>query len=154
MKKKLFAIVTTIGIIGSVGVVYAAAAQTPAEIVSGLTGKAVDVLYAERADGKTFGTIASDAGKLEEFKEQMLEQKKEILDQRVEENVLTQEEADEVYNMIQENQTICDGTGNAGIGRNTGAGFGNGSGKGIGNGQGYGMRNGGGSGFGGCGLNR
>lgn len=152
--KRLMTIVMVISLIGSAGVAYAATAQTPADIVAELTGQTVDDLYAERAEGKTFGTIASDAGKLEEFKEQMLEQKKAILDQRVDEDILTQEEADEIYNTIKENQAICDGTGYAAVGRKAGARFGNGNGAGLGSGQGYGMGNGRSAGFGGCGFNR
>jgi hypothetical protein len=99
--------------------------------------------------------MAKDAGKLEEFKAQMLEQKKAILDQRVKDGKLTQEQADEIYNAIKNNQANCDGTGSAAIGRKYGAGFGLGSGMGNGQGagRGAGMRNGYGMGAG-RGMNR
>jgi len=64
--KKLVAAATIVGILGVVGVAgasYATGATTPA--------------------GKTYGTIAKDAGKLDEFKAENLEQKKAILGQRV-----------------------------------------------------------------------
>ncbi len=147
--KKLVAIVAVVGVLGTAGVAFAAA-QTPADVVAGLTGKTLEDLYAERAEGKTFGAIAKDAGKLEEFKQQMLEQKKAILYQRVEAGELSQEKADEIYNTIKDRQATCDGTGNAQLGGKYGAGFGNrvgrghGMGKGMGKGmgRGAGMRNG------------
>jgi hypothetical protein len=157
--KKMIAAVTVVGMLGAAGAAYAATAKTPAEIASELTGKPIEDLYKERASGKTYGTIAKDAGKLEEFKAQMLEQKKAILDQRVKDGKLTQEQADGIYNSIKDNQAICDGTGSAGIGKKYGAGFGqgNGMGRGRGAGRGAGMYNGGGFGGGmgaGRGLNR
>ncbi len=135
--RKLFAVVLMIGLLGAVGIAYAAA-QTPADIVAGLTGKSVEALAAERAAGKTYGTIASEAGKLEEFKTQMFAQKKAVLDERVQAGTMTQEQADKVYAALQANQANCDGTGSAGIGKANGAGFGKGMGKGTGAGQGMG----------------
>lgn len=145
--KKLLAVVTVVGVVGAAGAVFAAA-KTPAEITSELTGKTVADVYNERSEGKTFGTIADEAGKLNEFKAQMLEQKKAVLDQRVKDGILTQEKADEIYNAIKNNQAACDGTGNAQIGKKYGAGFGQGQGKGMGRGQGAGMCNGCGAGRG------
>ena len=156
--KKTVAILGTLGIIASSTAVYAATAiaKTPAEIVSGLTGKTTTQLYTERATGKTYGTIAKEAGKLTEFQKQMLAEKKVLLDQRVKDKTLTQAQADAIYNSIKTNQATCDGTGSAAIGRNSGlctgagagAGFGQGKGMGMGNGAGRGMRNGSGCGMG------
>jgi len=56
--------------------------KTPAEITASLTGKSVEQVISERVAGKTYRTIADEAGKLDEFKAQTLEQKKAILDQR------------------------------------------------------------------------
>jgi len=159
--KKLLVVATVVGLLGAAGAAYASTAKTPAEITAELTGKTVTELSSERSTGKTFGTIANEAGKLAEFKTQMLEQKKTLLDQRVNDGKLTQEQADNIYNNMQSNQATCDGTGNAGIGKNYGAGFGQGNGMGNGNGScdgtgkgnGSGMRNGTGMGFG-RGLNR
>lgn len=137
--KKFVALATVIGVLGLSGVVYAADIKTPADIAAALTGKTVAEVYEERSEGKTYGTIASEAGKLEEFKEQMLEQKKAILEQRVKDGELTQEQADQLLTRIQNNQAICDGTGNAGIGQSVRAGFGRGSGGGSGQGAGLGI---------------
>jgi len=153
--KKFATVITLVGLMGATSAVYAATSKTPAEITSGLTGKTVEEVYKEKTAGKTFGTIAKDAGKLDEFKTQMLEQKKAILDQRVKDGKLTQAQADEIYNAIKANQATCDGTGSAQIGKKYGAGFGQGQGigmgKGQGNGRGQGLRNGSGMGRG---LNR
>lgn len=147
--KKTIAIIAIIGTLAVTGAAFADGFKTPADIVASLTGKTTSELYQERAAGKTYGTIAKDAGKLDEFQAQMLEQKKAVLDQRVKDGILTQAEADTIYNNIKNNQATCDGTGSAGIGRNAGVGFGNGgAGRGMGNGMGNGMRNGMGRGAG------
>lgn len=119
MKKfrKLAAIIAAIVVITAVGAVFAAEFKTPAEIVSGLTGKSIESLDAERAEGNTYGSIAAENGKLDEFKAQMLEQKKAILDQRVADGKLTREKADEIYNTLKEKIASCDGTGTPGMGR-------------------------------------
>jgi len=137
--KKLIATVAVLGVLGAGGVVFASEILTPAQIAADLTGKSVTEVTEERADGKTYGTIANEADKLDEFRIQMLEQKKAILDQRVKDGTMTQEEADQIYNAIKENQALCDGTGNGKIGKGCGAGFGNGNGNGLGKGRGQGM---------------
>lgn len=150
--KKTIAITLAVGVIGAMGVAYAATAKTPAEIAASVTGKTVTEVTAERSQGKTYGTIAKDAGKLTEFQVQMLEQRKADLDQRVKDGRLTQAQADTIYNNIKNNQLTCDGTGSARIGRQSGAGFGQGTGgcggQGCGIGGGQGMGRGNGQGFG------
>ncbi|KUO72324.1 MAG: hypothetical protein APF81_21720 [Desulfosporosinus sp. BRH_c37] len=140
--KKLIAAATIVGVLGVTGAAYAVGAMTPAGIAAGLTGQTVEQVTAERAAGKTYGNIASEAGKLDEFKAQILEQKKIILDQRVKDGNLTQAQADQIYASIKTNQISCDATGRAGIGSRNGVGFGQGMGKGAGqhNGGGFGTR--------------
>ncbi|MDR3600886.1 MAG: hypothetical protein P4L49_10465 [Desulfosporosinus sp.] len=136
--KLYIAAATIVGLLGVTGTAFAAVTgQTPAEIAASLTGKTVAQVTAERATGITYGTIAKEAGKLDEFKAATLEQKKLILDQRVVDGNLTQEQADTIYNRLVTNQATCDGTGSTAMGKGMGAGFG----QGMGNGQ----RNGGGS---------
>jgi len=148
--KKLIVAITAVGVLGAAGAVYAWETKNPAEITAGITGKSVEDVYNERQTGKTYGTIAKESGKLDEFKQSMLEQKKVVLDQRVKDGNLKQQQADEIYNTIKNNQVSCDGTGNAKIGKKFGAGFGRG--QGMGKGMGYG---GFGSGMGyGRGMNR
>ncbi len=137
--------------------------KTPAEAVAGLTGRTVESVIAERIEtGKTYGAIADEAGMLEEYKAESLEMKKDSLDAQVAAGRITQERADAILKAIEENQTVCNGTGTARIGQSMGAGFcGSGSGAGFGacgagSGTGYGVGRGqgggGGRGIGGMGL--
>lgn len=132
--KKLVAVSLSVLVIGAAGMVYAADLKTPAEVAAALTGKSVNEIYVEREGGKTYGTIANEAGKLDEFKTELLKQKKAILDEKVKNGQITQQQADEIYNNIKNNQAACDGTG-----RKNGMGFGMGIGRG-GNGLGCGIR--------------
>lgn len=132
---------------GSVTAFAASQYATPAEAVAGLTGREVQSVIDERIEsGKTYGTIASEAGVLDEFKTEMLEMKKDKLAARVAAGTMTQEQADAILARIEANQANCDGTGNgmngAGCGMGTGFGQGGGQGRGQGRGMGSGMRNG------------
>lgn len=85
-----------------------------------------------------FGTPVESLKEERQFKASMLENKKAILNERVSQGQITQEEADKILSEIEENMKNCDGTGNKGVGKKYGVGFGRG--KGQGNGQG--MKNG------------
>ena len=98
--------------VGSAATVVAADYQTPAETIASLTGRPVSEIIQEAVDsGKTYGMIAAEAGKLEEFKEERLNVKEQILDENVENGAISQEEADNILEDIKERQAICDGTG-------------------------------------------
>jgi hypothetical protein len=74
--------------------------------------------------------VEYDEDALEEFRNEMLENKKAILDERVNDGILSEEEADEILKYIEKMQEYClENGGGLGIMRNT---FGKGSG--IGNG--------------------
>jgi hypothetical protein len=140
--KKLVTAATIIGIIGLAGIAsasYATGSTTPAGIVSTLTGKSQEQVSTERAAGKTYGTIASEAGKLDEFKSENLERRKVILDQRVKDGYLTQAQADAAYDAMKANQASCDGTASTRMGQRNGSGSGQGMGAGQRNGGGRGM---------------
>ena len=138
--KKLIAVATIVGSLGIVGVAGAATgATTPAGIVSALTGRSIEAVTAERAAGTTFGAIAQDAGKLEEFKTEILVQKKAMLEQRVADGNITQEQADTMVKSMETNQVTCDTTGSAKLGQKSGIGFGQGAGRHSGGGMGRGM---------------
>ncbi len=148
--KSYIAAATIVGILGVSGTAFAAVTgRTPAEIAASITGRTVEQVTAERATGITYGSMAKESGKLNEFKTASLEQKKAILDQRVADGKLTQAQADAIYNQLVANQATCDATGSAAIGKNLGIGFGQGQGWGLGKGQGMGQgvnqRNGSGS---------
>ena len=152
--KKLVLVVAALGVLGTAGTVYAATLKTPAQITSEVTGQTAEAVTSERASGKTYGTIANEAGKLDEFKNQMLEQRKALLDQQVTDGKLTQNQADEIYSAIKNNQLTCDAAGAGQVGKGygmrggNGQGMGMGMGQGYGNGQGRGMGQGYGNGFG------
>lgn len=135
----------------SITALAAAAYESPAEAVAGLTGKTLEDVIAEKSEtGKTYGQLANDAGVLDEFKAASLEMKKDILAAKVADGQITQEQADELLAAITENQTTCDGTGSAGIGQGVGAGFGS-NGCSLGSGNSYNGQNGqGGNGQGTC----
>lgn len=67
-----------------------------------------------------------------ESRSEVLQIKKDILNERVANGTITREKADEIINALEENQLNCDGTGSDGIGRKYGAGFGGMMGKGQG----------------------
>jgi len=129
--KRLIAVLVATGIM-SIGTVAFAAVASPAEIVSGLTKRAITEVQAERAKGQTYGSMAEEAGKLNEFKVATLDSKKAWLDEQVAAKKMTQEEADKIYNDIKEAQLTCDGDGSAQIGKENGANFGGGMGSGTG----------------------
>ena len=138
------AVVLTIGAVSGTAMA-ASIYSNPAEAAADLTGQSIETVIAERQEGTTYGAIADEAGVLDEFKDAMLELKKDVLDERVAAGDMTQAEADEIIAAIEEHMEDCDGTGGAGIGRLYGAGFGSG-GQGLG--QGLGSAQGGGYGGG------
>jgi len=136
--KKIILSMAVVSVLSTSVVFGVVATKSQADITADVTGKTVSEVSKERASGKTYGAIASEAGKLDEFKEESLLQKKEVLDQRVNDGKLTKAEADKIYNDIVANQETCDGTGSARIGKMNGGGFGLGRGQGMGKGSGQG----------------
>ena len=134
--------------------------QSPAEALAGITGRTVESVVAEKVEsGKTFVMIANDAGKLREYQSEVSEMRKDKLNAQVAAGSMTQEKADAIIQSLEENQAICDGTGNGKIGKSFGARFGSyGTGLGTGGancGTGIGRGQGGGGcrmGTGGLGL--
>lgn len=148
--KKIFTLILAIGMmmVFSVSVFAAEPSNnynTPAEIVAGLTGRTVESVIAERLEsGKTYGTIASEAGMLEKFRSESLKMKKDNLDKQVSIGNLTQAECDAILAAIKANQTLCNAAGTSqnkcapGTGIGGGRGVGRGQGKGQGSGRGTG----------------
>ncbi len=141
IKSFLFLLAALILFTASSITVSAAGNETPADIVARLTGRDVtDVIQEKLNTGKTYGTIAKEAGKLDEFKAECLELKEQILKENVENGLLSQDEADDILAAIKENQAICDGTGNGNCWNGTpGYGCGFGWNRNPGNGCGYGQ---------------
>ena len=150
--------VVLVVLVGAVSLSFAATDwKTPAEILSGLTGKSVDEILDGRQSGLSLGEQATAAGQLDAFKEERLAQMRSRLDEAVQEDVLTQEEADTRYQTIVDRQALCTGTGNpdgtaagnglcggagSGLNREAGSGMGRGRGMGLGKGLGNGLGNG------------
>ncbi len=153
----LGAVVLTIGAT-SVTAFAASTFGTPAEIASKVTGRTVEQVTEEKfQNGITYGGVAKNYDSLEEFQATMLENKIAILNERVAEGTMTQDEADEIIETLKENQATCDGTAQARTGQSFGAAFGgmmgNGQGQRLGSdGQGRGFGQGQAKGQGGNGL--
>lgn len=89
--------------------------KTNAEIVSEITGEDLDTIISKHFEtGKSYGTIAKEAGFLDEFKSIIFEQKKLKLNEDIANGIITQEQGDEILQTIEQNQLICDGSGNLG----------------------------------------
>jgi len=140
MKKILIGVITAgMLLVGATGVL-AATFKSPAEIYAELKGVTVEEAYAAKAQGSTYGQLADEAGVLDEFKSQMLENRKAIIQERVANGQLTQEQADAIIKNMEANLAACDGTGmygrsgtgqalggfGKGMGRNGGCGIGGG----------------------------
>jgi hypothetical protein len=111
MKKILIGVITAgMLLIGATGVL-AATFKSPAEIYAELKGGTVEEAYAAKATGKSFGRLADEAGVLDEFKAKMLENRKTVIQERVANGQLTQEQADFIIKNMETNQANCEGTG-------------------------------------------
>ncbi len=133
----------------SLTVFAASVYKTPAEAAAGVTDRTTESVINERIQtGKSFGEIAAEAGKLDEFKSEVLQIRKDGLETMVKEGKITQEKADQIVQAIEDNQAICDGSGDAQICQTVGYcgnGYGAGAcGTGINNGGGRGQNGGGG----------
>lgn len=117
---------------------FAATYGSPAEAAAGLTGKSLETVLSEHWNGTSYGSMAEEAGKLEEFKTAVYELHEERLKQDVADGRISQEDADEILERIKERQADCDGTGtrDGSFRRGGGMGRGRGNGNGIGRGQG------------------
>lgn len=110
MKKILIGVLTAgLVLVGATSVV-AATYKSPAEVYAGLKGVTVEEAYAERSAGSSYGQLADQAGVLEKFKAEMLENKKAMIQNRVENGNLTQEQAELYIERIETNQANCDGS--------------------------------------------
>lgn len=131
--KTAIVIIAVLALLATSFTAFAYAAGSPAEILSGLTGRSAEEISNEKVQsGTTYGQIAYDEELWEEFRTEMLESKKAFLDEKVADGTLTQEQADTIYENMQLRQQNCTANG-------TGGGFGGGMmGLGYGGGRGCG----------------
>ncbi|HOD92889.1 MAG TPA: hypothetical protein PLT91_02730 [Clostridia bacterium] len=123
--KRIMVIGLVILSLGAVAIAGVAATEykTPAEAYSALNGVTTEEAYALRkSTGKTFGMLALEAGKSEEFKSIILQMKKDKINESVVSGEITQEEADALLAKLEANMANCDGTGMQGTGIGLGLG--------------------------------
>lgn len=147
-KKMLLLTTAAVAMLSLGAVAFADSLKTPAQIYSEVTGKTIEQAITERqTSGESYGQLAQDAGKYEEFKSQMLENRKALFDEKVKSGQITQAQADAILERIEN----CEGPGQGVCGNGLGNGFGRGGGCGMmngrgNNGNGFGWGNGQGNG--------
>lgn len=134
MKKLAVTVVMLLTLVlGSVAAYAASQYSSPAEVVAGLTGSDVQSVINERVQtGKTYGTMANEAGVLSQFQQEMMGMRKDALAAKVKDGTMTPAQADALIDRMETNQANCNGDGIGG-----GCGFGNGNLGG--NGKGHGL---------------
>lgn len=153
--KRASVILTAVLVLISMGtMVFAdAAIFNPFATLAELTKKTeaeIKVLH----ETKALSVIAKEAGVLEAFKAKIFDAKKAIIDQRVKDGKMTQQDADKVLSTMKTRMDACDGTSTklGRLGMGFGKGDGLGKGRGMGKGLGMGMGKGRGLGKGSCGT--
>lgn len=114
MKRKIITglLITSIFGIGVTNI-SALSYQSKAEKLAELTNKPLSEILIDRFENnKTFGEIANENNVLEEFKSYNYENKKNIVLEKVNNGILTDEEGKKILEEIEERQSNCDGTGN------------------------------------------
>ena len=91
-------------------VAVAADYKNPMDALSGVTGQTSDQIKSELQAGKTPGQIASDAGKLAEYRQALLDMYKAQLDSSVTAGKLTQAQADNMYSQAKSAIDAWDGS--------------------------------------------
>jgi len=111
------------------------------DVVASLTGKSVEDVQAARAQGTSFEKIAADAGvSAEKVVDTALDARKEVLDAKVKDGSITQEQADTALKNMDTRLTErvsstapgCNGAGRGGMGGGAGMGRGRGGAGGCG----------------------
>lgn len=128
MKKMLFAVGVLIVFVGG-AIAVEAYDQTGRgqgknsdyniETLEKVTGKTADELKV--SNGQSLGEIAAKEGKLDEFHQEMIVERKEKLQEAVTEGKITQEEADQRLSQMENNFESCDGIGSMRRHQNDGA---------------------------------
>lgn len=143
MKKRTLIVLTIAVSLLMATAVMAATYSNPAQIISELTGKSEADVTARRTQGVTYGQLAQEDGVLDQFKSNMLEYKKEIIDERVSQGIITEEQGANIKKAMEERISACTGTPDPNrerLGQKSGGGLRFGAGQGQGQGQGFGGR--------------
>ena len=144
MKKLITLSVVGVVVLSMGGLVFADSFKSPAQTYADLSEITVEEAYELRGTDKTFGQLAEESDLIDDFRKANLESKKTILADMVRTEQITQEQADEIINAMEQND--CSTPGENRIGQKFGIGFGrylngNGHGQGRGNHSGYGFSN-------------
>lgn len=114
LKKNLLAVFAACVAAASIsGAVFADTSySTPAEAVAALTGRSLESIITEHQEsGKSYGTMAEEAGQLDAFQIAMLEVKQDNLNSLVDAGVMTRTQADTAYTASVQRYNACVGSG-------------------------------------------
>ncbi len=115
MKIKNIAIASllALGVGATTFTVYAQAQyDTPREALSAMTGKSVEEIHELRQDeGMVLSELFETDAEYEAFKNEVLEQRKERIEDRVENGNLTRERADEILSQMEDGTFMMKGAG-------------------------------------------
>lgn len=112
--KKIIILVVLVVVFSAISITAFAISdyKTPAEALAALTNRTVESVKTERKEtGKSFGKIAKEADKLDEFKLERIQIFKDRVNEKVLEGKITQEQADNILQAIDNKQANCDGNG-------------------------------------------
>lgn len=113
MKKLVSIILIGVLAIGFGAISFADAFTSPVEIYSELAGVTVAEAYELKGTDKTFGDLAKEEGFWDEFVEATIAGKIAMVEARVADGTLEQEDADSIIEQLND----CDGTGDSRIGQ-------------------------------------
>ncbi|MEA3422230.1 MAG: hypothetical protein U9Q80_00220 [Bacillota bacterium] len=113
MKKMISIILIGVLAIGFGALSFADAFGNPAETYSNLAGITVAEAYELKGADQTFGDLAKESGFWDDFVAATLAGKIAIVEARLADGTLTQEEADEIIAQIND----CDGSGESALGK-------------------------------------
>ncbi len=111
MKKTLTVLLVLVGLSLTLIGAMAAGNDDAWDFIGKLTGKTPEEIADLRGNGFHLGQLALDADKLDEFKSFMTQRRQAILDQKVADGVLTQEQADALKAQFETRQSECTGDG-------------------------------------------
>lgn len=109
--KKIIAATLTLLVLGGGSAAYASAGASSLAVLADAADTSVDTILENREDGETLGSIAAEYGVLAEFQEARLADRIALIQEKVEEGTLTQDEADEIIATMEDHLADCDGTG-------------------------------------------
>lgn len=127
MKKMNVAVIFVVAVFffGAASAAAYSSSDSPVTVLSNLTGKSADILAERKMNtGKSFGQIASEEGKLIEFRHEMFKMKKNLVLKQAEAGAISEKEARDIIADIERCKVCCDGKGSYRLKQKCGVGFG------------------------------